>query len=114
MRHVPWRREAALPSRHGASSQQRRRDFFHARLVGDSIGGHPVHGVDTPRAPARKQPPMTTRVDKHQWEVHAAYRLGWEVRISYYQRLVRGIRAMLVETQNLMKVDDMDDAIRWT
>jgi hypothetical protein len=37
---------------------------------------------------------------------------GWEVRFSYYQRMVRSIMAMLEDAQNLMKVDDMDDAIR--
>jgi hypothetical protein len=55
---------------------------------------------------------MNTRIDKHQWEVRAAYRLGWEVRVSCYERLLRSIIMMLEDVQNLMKVDDMPDAIR--
>jgi hypothetical protein len=34
------------------------------------------------------------------------------VRFNYYQRMVRSIMAMLEDAQNIMKVDNMDDAIR--
>jgi hypothetical protein len=55
---------------------------------------------------------MSEPIDKHQWEVRAAYRLGWEVRVNYYERMVRGIMMMLEDAQNIMKVDDMSDVIR--
>ena len=54
---------------------------------------------------------MSELIDKHQWEVHAAYRLGWEVRVSYYERLLRGIMEMVQDAQNLMKIDNMADVI---
>jgi hypothetical protein len=55
---------------------------------------------------------MSELIDKHQWEVQAAYRLGWEVRVSYYERLLRGILELLQDAQNLMKIDDMSDVTR--
>jgi hypothetical protein len=48
---------------------------------------------------------------RHQWEVHAAYRLGWEIRVSYYERMLRSIVVMLEDAQNLMKIDDMHEVI---
>jgi hypothetical protein len=84
----------------------------HARPVGDTIGGSATYGVDTRKVLARKQRTVSEVIDKHRWDVHAAYRLGWEVRVSYYERLLRGIITMLEDAQNLMKVDDMSEVIR--
>ena len=42
-----------------------------------------------------------------QWAVHAADRKGWEVRLTYYERLLRSVMEMLQDAQNLMKIDDI-------
>jgi hypothetical protein len=55
---------------------------------------------------------MSELIDKRQWEVHAAYRLGWEARVSYYERLLRSVMEMLQDAQNLMKIDDIPDVSR--
>jgi len=48
-------------------------------------------------------------IDKRQWEVHAAYRLGWEGRVTYYERLLRSIIEMLQDAQNFMPINDIPD-----
>jgi hypothetical protein len=55
---------------------------------------------------------MSEPLDKHQWKVHAAHRPGWEGRVGYYERLLRGIMEMLQDAENLMKIDDTSDLIR--
>jgi hypothetical protein len=55
---------------------------------------------------------MSELIDKHQWEIRAAYRLGWEIRAHYYERLLRNTIELLEGAQDVMKVDDMSDAIR--
>ena len=47
-----------------------------------------------------------------QWAVHAAYRKGWEVRLTYYERLLRSIMEMLEDAQAMMKVDDLTEELR--
>jgi hypothetical protein len=55
---------------------------------------------------------MSELIDKRQWEVHAAYRLGWEARVTYYERLLRSIIEMLQDAQNFMPIDDIPDVSR--
>ena len=37
---------------------------------------------------SRKRCGMDHPIDTPQWEVRAAYRKGWEVRLAYYERLL--------------------------
>ncbi|HKO25288.1 MAG TPA: hypothetical protein VJY65_11205 [Chloroflexota bacterium] len=55
---------------------------------------------------------MSELIDKRQWDVHAAYRLGWETRVTYYERLLRSIIEMLQDAQNFMQIDDIPDVNR--
>jgi hypothetical protein len=42
-----------------------------------------------------------------QWAVHAAYRKGWEERLTAYERLLRSVMEMLEATHSVMKTDDL-------
>ena len=48
-----------------------------------------------------------------QWSVHAAYRKGWEVRLTCYERLLRSVMAMLEATHSVMKAEDLSEELRY-
>ena len=48
-----------------------------------------------------------------QWAVHAAYRKGWEVRLTYYERLLRSVMEMLDATHSVMQTDDLSEELRY-
>jgi hypothetical protein len=54
---------------------------------------------------------MNDPLPEHPWDVRAAYRKGWEERMAYYDRLLRGVREMLEGTVRIMKVDGLSEAI---
>ena len=47
-----------------------------------------------------------------QWAVHAAYRKGWEVRLTYYERLLRSVMEMLEAAHPIMKADDLHKKVK--
>jgi hypothetical protein len=47
------------------------------------------------------------------WEVRAAYRIGWEVRLAYYERMLRGVMEMLEAALSPMKADDLTEEMRY-
>jgi hypothetical protein len=47
-----------------------------------------------------------------EWEVRAAYRIGWEVRLAYYERLLRSVMEMLEAAQSIMRADDLTEELR--
>ena len=47
-----------------------------------------------------------------QWAVHAAYRTGWELRLTYYERLLRSVLEMLEAAHSVMKADDLSEELR--
>jgi hypothetical protein len=55
---------------------------------------------------------MSELIDRRQGEVHAAYRLGREVRVTYYERLLHSMIEMLQDAQNFMPIDDLPDVSR--
>jgi hypothetical protein len=55
---------------------------------------------------------MDHPIDTLQWEVRAAYRKGWEVRLAYYERLLRSVMEMLEAAQSIMKADDLTEELR--
>jgi hypothetical protein len=55
---------------------------------------------------------MSELIDKRQWDVHAAYRLGREARVTYYERLLHSMIEMLQDAQNFMPIDDLPDVSR--
>jgi hypothetical protein len=55
---------------------------------------------------------MSELIDRRQWEVHAAYRLGREARVTYYERLLHSMIEMLQDAQNFMPIDDIPDVSR--
>ena len=48
-----------------------------------------------------------------QWSVHAAYRKGWEVRLTCYERLLRSVMEMLEATHSVMKAEDLIEELRY-
>ena len=48
-----------------------------------------------------------------QWAVHAAYRKGWEVRLTYYEQLLRSVMEMLEATHSVMKAEDLVEELRY-
>jgi hypothetical protein len=48
-----------------------------------------------------------------QWAVHAAYRKGWEVRLTSYERLLRSVMEMLDAAHSVMKADDLSEELRY-
>jgi hypothetical protein len=40
-----------------------------------------------------------------------AYRKGWEVRMAYYDRLLRSVMEMIEGAVNVMKVDGLSEAV---
>src|ERR687886_3002685 len=48
-----------------------------------------------------------------QWPVHAAHRKGWEVRLTYYERLLRSVMEMLEATHSVMKAEDLSEELRY-
>jgi hypothetical protein len=55
---------------------------------------------------------MSELMDKRQWDAPVAYRLGWERRVRYYERLLHSIMEMLQDAQNFMPIDDIPDVSR--
>jgi hypothetical protein len=47
-----------------------------------------------------------------QWAVHAAYRKGWEVRLTYYERLLHSVMEMLEAAHSVMQADDLSEELR--
>jgi hypothetical protein len=41
-----------------------------------------------------------------------AYKKGWEVRMAYYDRLLRSVMEMIEATVKIMKVDGMSEAVQ--
>ena len=54
---------------------------------------------------------MLHPVHKQQWEARTAYEKGWEVRMAYYDRLLRSVMEMIEGTMKIMKVDGMSEAV---
>jgi hypothetical protein len=52
---------------------------------------------------------MHDPIDKQQWEVRMASRKGWEVRVAYYDSLLRGILELLEAALKIMHVDELYD-----
>ena len=48
-----------------------------------------------------------------QWAVHAAYRKGWEVRLTSYERLLRSVMEMLEAAHSIMEADDLSEELRY-
>ena len=53
---------------------------------------------------------MPAPVPKQSWEVRIDYKKGWEVRMAYYDRLLRSVMEMIEGTVKIMKVDGMSEA----
>jgi hypothetical protein len=54
---------------------------------------------------------MNDPIPEQQWDVRAAYRKGWEVRMAYYDKLLGSVRELLESSVKIMKVDGMSEAI---
>jgi hypothetical protein len=54
---------------------------------------------------------MNDPIPEQQWDVRAAYRKGWEVRMAYYDKLLGTVRELLESSVKIMKVDGMSEAI---
>ena len=54
---------------------------------------------------------MPNPVQEQQWEVRIAYQKGWEVRYTYYDRLLRSVMEMIEATVKIMKADGMSGAV---
>ena len=53
---------------------------------------------------------MHDPIHEHQWHVRAAYRKGWEVRMAYYDRLLRSMIELIEGAVRIMKVDGLSGA----
>jgi hypothetical protein len=47
---------------------------------------------------------------EHQWDIRAAYRKGWEVRMAYYDRLLHSLMELIEGAVKIMKVDGLSGA----
>jgi hypothetical protein len=54
---------------------------------------------------------MDDPIHEQQWDVRAAYRKGWEERMSYYDRLLRSMMELIEGTVRIMKVDGLSEAM---
>ena len=50
-------------------------------------------------------------VPKQQWEVRVAGKKEWQVRMAYYDRLLRSLMEMIEATVKNMKADEMSDEV---
>ena len=71
-----------------------------------------VTHIPAPARDSRKRYGMDHPIDTSQWEVRAAYRQGWEVRLAYYERLLRSVMEMLEAAQSIMKADELTEELR--
>jgi hypothetical protein len=55
---------------------------------------------------------MRDPVPERVWEVRMAYTKGREVRMAYYDRLLRSVMEMIEDTVKIMRVDDMPEVIK--
>jgi hypothetical protein len=53
---------------------------------------------------------MHDPVREHQWDIHAAYRKGWEERMAYYDRLLHSMMELIEGAVRIMKVDGLSEA----
>ena len=54
---------------------------------------------------------MDDPIHEHQWDIRAAYRKGWEVRMAYYDRLLRSMMELIEGAVKIMKVDGLSEAV---
>jgi hypothetical protein len=54
---------------------------------------------------------MHDPIHEHQWNIRAAYRKGWEVRVSYYDRLLHSVMDLIEGAVEIMKVDGLSEAV---
>jgi len=50
-------------------------------------------------------------VPKQQWEVRVAGKKGWQVRMAYYDRLLRSLMEIIEATVEIMNADGMSDEV---
>ena len=53
---------------------------------------------------------MHDSTHEHPWDVRAAYRKGWEVRMAYYDRLLHSVMDLIEGAVRIMKVDGLSEA----
>jgi hypothetical protein len=51
--------------------------------------------------------------EEARWDVRTAYRKGWEVRLAYYERMLRSVMEMLEAALSPMKADDLIEELRY-
>ena len=54
---------------------------------------------------------MHDPVPKQQWEVRVADKKGWQVRMAYYDRLLRSLMEIIEATVEIMNADGMSDEV---
>ena len=54
---------------------------------------------------------MHDPIHEQQWEVRIAYKEGWEVRMTCYDRILRTVMDLIEDTVKIMKVDGMSEAV---
>jgi hypothetical protein len=50
-------------------------------------------------------------VQEQQWDIRAAYRKGWEVRVDYYDMLLHSEMDLIKGAVKIMKVDGLSEAV---
>ena len=53
---------------------------------------------------------MHDPIPEQQWDVRAAYRKGWEVRMDYYDRLLHTMMELIESAVRIMKADGLSEA----
>ena len=54
---------------------------------------------------------MPDLIHEQPWDVRMGYKKGWEIRLAYYDRLLRSVMEMIEGTVKIMKVDGMSEAV---